>query len=232
MSLFSKTTCSICGANFRVTGRYISDGIVCGQCRSKFSPYLEHYNNMTIADVREHLKYREKNLAALKQFRPTRVLLTARSEDEGVFGGQIYVDENRRQFLIADDKNYVATNNDLFDYSDFKSFSYTVDGEVILIKLMAFSKACNSIIEQDFEWDLYIPENYKRKPKESPEYKEAINTIQEIDKFFKSMSDNRIGSGSSVNIRCPNCGAMTTIIGRADNCKFCGATIENTFFNT
>ena len=232
MGLFSKTACSICGANAGIGSKTIMDGCICGKCRAKCSPKLTHYNNMNADEVREHIKYMEKNLADLKLFHPTKVLLAARTEDEDVFGGQIYIDESRRQFLVSEDKNYIAKNVLLYDYSDFKSFNYSPDNGYIVMKLMAYSKACNSIDEHEFEWDLDIPEAYKKKPQESPEFKEGMSIVQEIERFFNSMVDNTIRSAcvNVVNIRCPNCGAMTAVTGQADNCKFCGATIANTFY--
>lgn len=232
MGLFSKTVCNICGATVSMGAKPILDGYICSKCRAKCSPQLTHYKNMNADEMREHIKYMEKNLAELKLFRPTRVLLAARTEDEDVIGGQIYVDESRRQFLVSEDKNYIAKNVILYDYSDFKSFNYSPDEDCILMKLMAYSKACNSIDEYEIEWDLDIPEAYKRKPQESREFKEGMSIVQEIERFFNSMVDNTIGSASVnvVNIRCPNCGAMTAVTGQADNCKFCGSTIVNTFY--
>lgn len=232
MGLFSKTVCNICGASVSIGARPILDGYICSKCRAKCSPHMEHLNNLSADEVREHIKYREKNLADLKQFHPTKVLLAARNENEEVYGGQIYVDESKKQFLISEDKNYISKNIDLFNYSDVKSFSYSPDNGYIAMKLMVYSKACNSIVEQEFEWDLDIPEKYKKKPQESPEFKEALSIVQSIEKFFNSMANNTVESTvvSSVNIRCPNCGAMTAISGQADNCKFCGATVVNTFY--
>ena len=162
-----KNICNICGENAGFGSKAISDGFICKKCCSKLAPEFDYYSNMTTEDVCEHLKYREENLANLKLFRPTRILLTTRNEEEEIIGGKVYVDENRKEFLFSEGNDFVKKNVNLFKYSDFKSFTYTLDKNYIMIKIMAFSRACNSIIEQEIEWDTYYPEEFKRKPQES-----------------------------------------------------------------
>lgn len=233
MGLFSKnnTICNICGGNAGIGSKTILDGKICRQCCSKLSPEFNHYSNMSADDVRLHLKYRAANLSKLKAFRPTKILLVARNEEE-IYGGKVYVDENRKEFLFSETNDYLNQNVNLFDYSDFKSFSYTVDNSYILIKIMAFSKACNSIIEQEFEWDLYIPESFRRHPKESPEYKEAIAIVQDTEKFFNAMLEKTSESAVCipVNVRCPNCGAITVASGKTATCTYCGSSFINTLY--
>ena len=84
MGLFSKTVCNICGASVSLGSKPLIDGNVCGKCRSMCSPHLTHYSKMTADEIREHIKLRERNLADLKQFRPSKVFLSARNEDEEV----------------------------------------------------------------------------------------------------------------------------------------------------
>ena len=234
MGLLSKTVCSICGEKTGMGAKAILDGSVCSKCRSRFSPYFKHYENLTADEVREHLKYREMNLAKLKQFRPTKLLFSARNEDEEISGGTVYVDENKKQFLVSEDNNYVARNVDLFDYSDFYSISYSVEGtSYIIIFLKVFSKACNSIVDFEIEWDLYFPDEKGAKGKESPKFKEVLTIMKDNECFFNSMLDKPSVSKDTsnyVNVRCPNCGALTTTNERTATCEYCGSTYANPFF--
>ena len=234
MGLFSRNNavCSICGENAGMGSKTIIDGKICRQCCSKLSSQFNHYSNMTVDDVRSHLKYRADNLAKLKEFRPTRILLTARHENEEIYGGKVYVDENRRTFLFSETNDYLNRNVNLFKYSEFKSFSYNTENSYILIKILAFSKECNSIIEQEFEWDLDIPDAFRRKPKESPEYKEAVAIVQDTEKFFNAMLENSSESAGyiPINVRCPNCGAITAANGRTVTCTYCGSSFINTLY--
>ena len=241
MGLFAKknVVCNICGGSVGLGSKAIADGYICNKCYSKKSPEFEFCSDLTTDDFREHLEYREENLENLKQFRPTKIWFAPRNEEEYVDGGKIYVDENRKEFLFSEQNDYVKRNVNLFKYSDFKCFVYTLEKSYIMIKVMAFSRACNSIIEHEIEWDVYIPEEFDRKPQKSPQFKEAVEIVQKAEKFFNAMLEKPISKPVApsepvcfYNVSCPSCGALTTTSEPTATCNYCGLTFANNFFRS
>lgn len=240
MGLFSKNkeTCSICGANVGFGSKPLSNGYICKQCRAKISPYLNYYTRLTADEMRDHLKYREDNFANLRKFNPTKILLAPRTEDDEIDGPRVFLDENRREFLFSVDNNYMKRNSDLFEYSDFRSFSYSVFSDnpyrVFSITVKAYSKASKSIIEENCEWTFCASEEYESNPEASPEYKDFLTEILDTERIFNSMSETSSGasSNSPVNIHCPHCGALANANGKTANCTFCGSTFINPLFES
>ncbi len=129
--LFEKKECSICGGEIGLLGnRKLEDGNMCKECAAKLSPYLTDRRGSTVAEIKEHLAYREANQREVAAFRATRV-----------YGNKtkLYIDDNLGKFFITRYDNWGAHNPDLIrlsqvtavdvDIDEHKSELYTQDKE-------------------------------------------------------------------------------------------------------
>lgn len=110
MGLFDKKYCDICGEKVGLLGAHqLSDGLLCSDCMSKLSPYLDLHGNFSVDDVRQMLEEREENREKLQSFKPNKCF--------GV-GTQMYLDEKQGSFVMANSQNFTAENPDLFSLAD------------------------------------------------------------------------------------------------------------------
>ena len=117
--LFEKENCAFCGKELGVFGKKkLEDGVMCGDCQKKLSPLFSDRRSSTIAEIREQLDYREANKAEVKKFRTTRT-----------FGEnmKILLDEDARKFMVTDERNIIAANPDVLDFSDVTGCIIDVD---------------------------------------------------------------------------------------------------------
>ena len=111
--LFEKKECAICGGEIGLLGnRKLEDGNMCKNCASKLSPYLTDRKNSTVAEIKEHLAYREENARQVARFNPTTVL---------GHRTKLYIDQSMGKFFISSYDNWAAHNPDLIDLSQVTS---------------------------------------------------------------------------------------------------------------
>ena len=190
--------------------------------------------------MRDHLQYRDKNLSELKLFHPNKIFFAPRSDDDEIIGLRVYVDEERRKFLFCKNNNYISKNVDLFDFSDFHSFSYKISLEegcgYLFTTIRAFSKACNLVVDRENEWCFGIEPANSNKPEECDEYKEMLLIIQDIENTFNAMRDETSNhylsdALNTVSVRCPNCSALTITSGKIATCNYCGLSFVNPLYD-
>ena len=71
--LFEKENCAFCGKELGVFGKKkLEDGVMCGKCQEKLSPWFTERKQSTIAEIQEQLDYREANKEKVAAFRTTR----------------------------------------------------------------------------------------------------------------------------------------------------------------
>ena len=102
--------CMLCGAEADSFGsRSVAAGWLCGGCTGKMSPWFRCRQDITEAELRAHLAYREENKTLLSDFRPTVRLW----KDPA-----LYLDDVRRRFAVSDAlmKEFPAENPDILDY--------------------------------------------------------------------------------------------------------------------
>ncbi|MBQ6206829.1 MAG: hypothetical protein IJK52_07080 [Oscillospiraceae bacterium] len=86
--------CILCGTEAVSFGsRSIAAGWLCGECVGKMSPWFRCRHDITEAELRDHLAYREENKTRLPDFHPTVRLW----KDPA-----LYLDDTRRQFTVSD----------------------------------------------------------------------------------------------------------------------------------
>ena len=104
--LFDKKFCDICGGEIGLLGnRKLADGNLCKECARKLSPFMTDRRENTVAEIRQHLAYREQNQRMLLAVSPTRVFGRGRT--------RLYLDENQGLFFVTDEENYMAANPDI-----------------------------------------------------------------------------------------------------------------------
>ena len=102
--------CILCGAEATSFGsRAVAAGWLCGECTGKMSPWFRCRQDITEAELRAHLAYREENKERLSGFLPTVRVWR---------GPTLYLDDTRRKFAVSDAlvKEFPTENPDVLDY--------------------------------------------------------------------------------------------------------------------
>lgn len=119
MGLFDKKFCDICGEKIGLLGnRKLEDGNLCKDCARKLSPWMTDRRQSTVAEIRQHLAYREENRSRLSSFHPTAVL-----------GGstKVYIDTNAGLFAVTSRHDFMEANPDLIPFSQVMSCDLEVE---------------------------------------------------------------------------------------------------------
>ena len=105
MPLFKTGECCICGKELGLIGKVkLADGLLCGKCSSKMSPFVHGKKKMTVKDVEKHLAYREENKEVLAKFNPDFI--------RG-FDTKIYAESGTGKFVVSGDNDWRAKNPDV-----------------------------------------------------------------------------------------------------------------------
>ena len=113
----NENVCCLCGEPLsRFGNKKIRDGVLCRNCIKAASPWLsdEDYEKLTLEAYKEHLAYREANLEKLKAF-------SAEKQVEGKYS--LYLDEQKKEFVISKRKDYLKENADVVSFDDIKEIS-------------------------------------------------------------------------------------------------------------
>jgi len=109
MGLFDSKFCAICGEKIGLLGnRKLEDANLCKKCAAKLSPFMTDRRKTTLAEIKEHLAYREENKTAVAQFKVSRE-----------FGESTYVliDDAAGKFIVTPSKKWQFENPDVIDIS-------------------------------------------------------------------------------------------------------------------
>ena len=120
--LFEKESCAFCGKEIGIFGKKkLEDGVMCGECQKKLSPWFSDRRNSTIAEIQEQLDYREANKAKVAAFRTTRS-----------FGSytKILLDEDNQKFMVTSARDLEEANPDVLSFSDVTGCTIDVDESV------------------------------------------------------------------------------------------------------
>ena len=114
--LFEKKECAICGGEIGLLGnRKLEDGNMCKNCAAKLSPWMTDRRQSTVAEIEQHLAYREENQRRVPTMRPTRVY--------GQNRVKLYIDEEKKQFFVTAASNWRDANPDIIDIGQVLSCS-------------------------------------------------------------------------------------------------------------
>ncbi len=117
--MFVQQECSICHSELTRFGNItVKDGIICRNCRKLCSPFLtnEQLAEKTVNEIKEHLRYREENQAALNEKKLS--LLT-----EGYYN--LFADEQREYFCLTKKNSIGKENCDLFRFDSVRGVRIT-----------------------------------------------------------------------------------------------------------
>ena len=120
MGMFDKKFCDICGEKIGLLGnRKLSDGNLCKDCAKKLSPFFSERRQSTVAEIKQHLAYREQNRAALRNFRTTRTF--------GLNNTKVFIDDNQGKFVVNRRDKFEEDNPDIISISQVTSVRYEID---------------------------------------------------------------------------------------------------------
>ena len=239
MGLFDKKFCDICGDKIGLLGnRKLDDGNMCKNCSALLSPFMTDRRRTTLADIKEHLAYREANKANVEALNVTRAIGT---------GMKVLLDEDARRFIVTSSKRWQAENPDVMEFSQVTGCSTEIKETRTEIKRTGNDGKQVSFIppRYDIDYDFYATIsinspwfseiNFKVngnriEERASVEYREAEKQAQEIKMALTSVrkevrDEVKTASAPKVAKMCPLCGA-TSIPDAHGCCEYCGGAMN------
>ncbi len=238
MGLFDKKYCDICGEKIGLLGnRKLEDGNMCKDCAKLLSPFMTDRRQSTLDEIKEHLKYREDNKEKVAAFSPTKVI-----------GGKtkIYFDEDKRQWLVSDDRDWRGENPDIMDFSQVtgcildidenkrEEYRELSDGKRVSYNppRYEYSYYFDMIIHVNSPWFSEIKFRINDdhiEQRGGVEYREAQNNANEIKNTLEQIRTDEREAVTAANTpkvatKCPHCSA-TTIPDDNGCCEYCGGAI-------
>ena len=239
MGLFDKKYCSICGEKIGFLGnRKLEDGNLCKTCARKLSPFFSERRHSTVEEIKEQLAYREANKEKVAAFHPTRTINCRE---------YLILDEDKRQLIVTDSRNWKDENPDVIDFSDVTGCDVDVDesrrelyhknaeGKNVSYepKRYEYSYTFNMTIAVNNPYFSEIPirvNDSEIKFRASSEYHRAEALAEEIrDLLLGIRADTRkaveAAAAPKKAVVCPYCGATTTPDEKGC-CEYCGAPVS------
>ena len=189
MGLFDKKYCDVCGEKIGVLGnRKLEDANLCKKCAAKLSPFMTDRRKTTLADIKEHLAYREANLTEVRSFTVNK----AYGERQ-----KLCIDESSAKFIVTQSGNWANENPDVISLSQVKACSSEIKEYKNEVKMK--DKDGNMLSfnppRYDIEYDFYLyievdsPWFNKISIKVNDKRVEAQNPVRysEIDKLVSEM---------------------------------------------
>jgi len=240
MGFFDKKYCDICGEKIGLLGnRKLADGNMCKKCAALLSPWVTDRRSQTLAEIKEHLAYREENKKKVADFNATRVMGNRT---------KVFIDEDKGQWLVCDSTKFVDANADVLDFSQVTGCSIDVrERKQEIYRLDEEQKQVSYFPPRHiYHYDFYIKItvnsnwfdeiNFKVNDSEtdgigSADYDEAKRTAEEIKTVLTTGRENVRQTIAQANvpkksITCPHCGA-TTIPDANGRCEFCGGSVNS-----
>ena len=238
MGLFDKKFCDICGAKIGLLGnRKLDDGNMCKDCSALLSPFMTDRKRTSVADIKEHLAYREANKQAVSSFNATRTLGTTT---------KVILDEDNRKFLVSSAQRWQGVNPDVMDFSQVTGCQTEVkesrtelkkdgpDGKQISYTPPRYD------IDYDIHLTIYVNHPWfsqisfkvnanRIKERTSIEYREAERIAKEVKEALTEVRQEIRDGIAEANapkkaMTCPQCGA-TTMPNASMQCEYCGGAL-------
>ena len=238
MGLFEKKFCDICGGKIGLLGnRKLEDGNMCKDCAALLSPFMTDRRRTTLAEIKDHLAYREKNKAEVEKFNVTRT-----------FGGntKLLLDEDAGKILVTSSGRWKNENPDVIPFSQItgcetdivesKTEQKTKDKDGNSISYVppryTYEYDFNVIIHINCPWFSEIKFTINRSRIEgrgSVDYQECERQASEIKEALtqlrQGVRENAAAAAAPREAkRCPSCGATTTP-DASNRCEFCGGAL-------
>lgn len=233
MALFEKKFCDICGAKIGLLGnRKLEDGNMCKDCAALLSPFMTDRRRTTLADIKEHLAYREANKGQVATFNPTK---TIGNRTKVIF------DEDKGRFIVSSSNQWRNENPDVIMFSQVTGCNIDIDEDRNEIKTKdkdgnevsynppryEYEYDFNVIIQINSPWfnEIKIKINNISVKKASIDYRECERIANDIKQTLTTIrSESRENATPKVAMTCPSCGA-TTIPDINGRCEYCGSAV-------
>lgn len=119
MGLFDKKFCDFCGKKIGLFGNNkLKDANMCGECAKKLSPWFTGRRQSTKAEIQQQMSYREGNQKEVNAFHTTRTLGK---------NTKLYLDEDKRKFVVTDARDLRAANPDVLDYAQVTGCDFDIE---------------------------------------------------------------------------------------------------------
>ncbi|MBQ6877770.1 MAG: DUF4428 domain-containing protein [Oscillospiraceae bacterium] len=247
--LFEKENCAFCGKELGVFGKKkLEDGVMCGKCQEKLSPWFSDRRNSTVAEIQQQLDYREANKAEVAKFRTTRT-----------FGEntKILLDEDARRFMVTSARNLAEANPDVLDFADVTGCNIDVDEDRTEIMRTTESGEEVSYVPARYEYsydfdvvinvrnpyfdeirfrlngssvEIEVRGNMPPRPENNIQYREYKAMGEEIKKALTEVREQvreeaAAAAAPKAAVTCPYCGATTTP-DASGCCEYCGGAVN------
>lgn len=239
MGLFDKKYCDICGEKIGLLGnRKLEDGNMCKDCAGLLSPFTTDRRKTTLAEIKEHLAYRETNKAQVDTFNATRTI-----------GGntQVILDEDAGKFIVTSSNRWRDENPDVMSFSQVTGCQTEIRETKTEEKHKDSegNEVSYSPRRYDIDYDFYITINinspwfneisfkindnrvdmrgsveYREMERQAEEMKAALTEVRQ--EVRKNVAD---ANAPKVAQLCPFCGATTTPDANG-RCEYCGGAMQ------
>ena len=246
MALFEKKTCEICGGKIGLLGnRKLDDGNMCANCAKQLSPFTTDRRRTSVAQIKEHLAYREANKANVAAFNLTKAI-DGRTK--------VLIDEGAGTFIITSSNSWKNDNPDVISLSQIVSCStYTEETKTEIMQTDKDGKQKSYFprrykIEYDFNVKIMVDSSFfdeisfrlaSNIDSESRDCERYFNQLQEIKNALSQPSSGTQASSGANSVaapasadapasaaptpgQCPACGAEA---GTGKFCEFCGSAL-------
>lgn len=237
MGLFDKKYCDICTNKIGFFGnRKLADGNMCKDCAALLSPNLVGRKEFTVADIKEHLAYREENKKILESFNETTCLGSKT---------KLRIDDEKGLWLVSSSPKYKNENTDVLSFKQVTGCTVTIDEEkheMLQYEEDGKEKSYDPPrFEYDYEFFVHINvnspwftevnfkvNNTTIEGKDSPEYTYAENEANEIRSALLQLHSTvrqAAEAGPKSSVMCPHCHA-STIPDASGRCEYCGGAVR------
>ena len=239
MGLFEKKFCDICGEKIGLLGnRKLEDGNMCKDCAKKISPFFNDRRGSTIAQIKEHLKYREENKQAVENFHVTRTLGDST---------KVLLDEEANYFIVTSASRWHEANPDVIAFSQITGCDIDIDENKteVMQQDQEGHRSSYNPPRYKYSYDFYITLHVNNEwfdkikfrvnpgsieSKGSIDYREAESLVREIKKTFTQIQDKVREGIITANTPktaqvCPWCGATTTPDEKGC-CEYCSKPVN------
>ena len=118
MALFEKKFCDVCNEKIGLLGnRKLEDGNICSKCNKKLSPFTTDRRRTTLAEIKDHLAYRETNQQEVARFN------VARQFGEKTL---VLIDAGKGNFIVTPSSRWQNENPDVIGISQVTGFQLDI----------------------------------------------------------------------------------------------------------
>jgi ribosomal protein L32 len=238
MGLFDKKFCDICGNKIKMLGnKKLEDGNMCKDCAAQLSPFTTDRRKTTLAEIKDHLAYREANKEEVAKFNVTRTL-----GDKT----KVLLDEDNNKFIVTSSSRWQNDNPDVMAFSQVTGCQTEIreSRKEIKRKDKDGREVSFNPPRYDIDYDFYITihinspffneiefklNNNRIDKRDSVEFKEFERQAREIKTALTKVRQDARNSIAAANApkiaqTCPHCGA-TTMPNASGQCEFCGGAM-------